>query len=322
MKIWTLDELTEIYHSPLMSLVAKANQIHCQFHNTQEIQVNKLISIKTGGCIEDCRYCAQSSYYQTPVKAQKMMPLNEVIRLAEDAKKWGVTRVCLGAAWREVKDGKAFDDVLEMVKTVNSMGLEVCCTLGFLNNQQAQKLKEAGLYAYNHNLDTSEKFYPSIITTRCYEDRLKTLKIASESGLSVCCGGIIGMGETVKDRLELLLQLTQLECQPDSVPINRLEPIPGTPFEHQEKVKIWDMIRMIATTRIALPKAMIRFSSGRLGLTYEQQALCFFAGVNSIFVSDKLLTVENPSLDQDEEMFEILGLTKRISHKQSRGVMC
>lgn len=310
-KNWTLEELMIIHQLPLMHLISRANEIHFLYHKRDEIQVNKLISAKTGGCPEDCRYCAQSSSYQTGLIPQKMMSISAVVAEAKRAIQNGVTRICLGMAWREVKEGKAFEELIEIIKSVKALGVEVCGTLGMVKEHQAIRLKEAGLYAFNHNLDTSENFYPSIITTRTYSDRLNTLACIAKAGLSVCSGGIIGMGESVQDRMEMLLQLTRLARLPDSVPINRLEPIKGTPFENVERINIWDIVRMIATTRIALPESMVRFAAGRLGLSIEQQALCFFAGVNSIFITEKLLTVGNPALDEDEEMFRILGLQKR-----------
>jgi biotin synthase len=308
---WTIDELKEIYDLPLLELISKSHGIHVLFHQPSEIQVCSLISIKTGGCPEDCKYCAQSSRYQTSISAQPMMSLNSVLNDAKRAKERGATRVCLGAAWRGVKDGKQFEEVLLMIKEITDMGIEVCCTLGMLKDYQAARLKEAGLYAYNHNLDSSEKFYKTMITTRTYQDRLETIDIAQKADLSVCCGGIIGMGETSTDRLELLLTLCQRNPHPESVPINRLSQIPGTPLENQPKVSVWEMIRLIATARIVMPKAMIRLSAGRIEMSFEEQTLCFLAGANSIFAGEKLLTVANTAIDKDEEMFKLLGLKKR-----------
>ncbi|MBA3817128.1 MAG: biotin synthase BioB [Parachlamydiaceae bacterium] len=308
---WTIQELEEFYNLPLLELIVKSNILHNQLNNQGEIQVCSLISIKTGGCPEDCKYCAQSSRYQTSVTAQPMMQYETVINEAKKAIKRGATRVCLGAAWREIRDGKQFDEVLKMIKGITSLGIEVCCTLGMLKEHQAQRLKEAGLYAYNHNLDSSEKFYKTIITSRSYQDRIDTLDIVQKTNLSVCCGGILGMGEDSLDRLELLLTLCRRNPHPDSVPINRLSQIPGTPLEDQPKISIWEIIRMIAVARIVLPATMIRLSCGRVEMSYEQQALCFLAGANSIFAGEKLLTVANNSWDKDEEMFEILGLKKR-----------
>jgi biotin synthase len=308
---WTLEELKEIYDLPLLGLISKSHHIHVLFHQPTEIQICSLISIKTGGCPEDCKYCAQSSRYQTSVSAQPMMTFNDVLNEAKKAKERGATRVCLGAAWREVRDSKQFEEVLQMIKAITAMGIEVCCTLGMLKDHQAARLKEAGLYAYNHNLDSSEQFYKTIITTRTYQDRLETLDIAEKADLSVCCGGILGMGESIIDRLGLLLTLCQRNPHPESVPINRLSQIPGTPLENQPKVSVWEMIRMIAVARIVMPKAMIRLSAGRIEMSFEEQTLCFLAGANSIFAGEKLLTVANTAIDKDEEMFELLGLKKR-----------
>lgn len=307
---WTIDELKELYEMPLLALIAKSHRIHHQFHQPDQVQVCSLISIKTGGCPEDCKYCAQSSRYQTAVPAQAMMTYEAVLQEAKKAQARGATRICLGAAWRGVRENRPFEEVLRMVKGIAELGLEVCCTLGMLNDQQAQRLKEAGLYAYNHNLDTSEKYYPTIITTRSYQDRLKTLDVVEKASLSVCCGGILGMGEEPLDRLELLLTLARRNPQPESVPINRLHQIPGTPLADQPPLSIWEMMRVIAIARIVMPASMIRLSAGRIEMSYEQQALCFFAGANSIFAGEKLLTVANPSVDRDEEMFQILGLKK------------
>lgn len=308
---WTLEELKELYDMPLLELVSKAHEIHVQFHPVAEIQVCSLISIKTGGCPEDCKYCAQSSRYQTPVSAQPLMQYEAVLSQAKKAVEQGATRVCLGAAWKEVRDSKQFDEVLRMVKGITDLGVEVCCTLGMLKESQARRLKEAGLYAYNHNLDSSESFYKTIITTRTYQDRLRTLDIVEKANLSVCCGGILGLGEEPQDRLELLLTLSRRNPHPESVPINRLTQIPGTPLEHQAPVSTWEMVRAIGVARIVLPDAMIRLSAGRIEMSIEGQALCFLAGANSIFAGDKLLTVANTPIDQDREMFQCLGLKKR-----------
>lgn len=308
---WTLQELKELYEMPLLELISKSNHLHGQYHELSEVQVCSLISIKTGGCPEDCKYCAQSSRYQTAVSAQPMMEYEAVLKEAKKAVDRGATRVCLGAAWREVRDSKQFEEVLKMVKGIADLGVEVCCTLGMLKEHQALKLKEAGLYAYNHNLDSSERFYKTIITTRTYQDRLDTLEIAEKANLSVCCGGILGMGEDFSDRLELLLTLCKRNPHPESVPINRLSQIPGTPLEDQPKISTWEMVRAIAVARIVLPQSMIRLSAGRVEMSYEQQALCFLAGANSIFAGEKLLTVANTPIDRDEEMFQLLGLKKR-----------
>jgi biotin synthase len=308
---WMLEELQKLYDLPFFELLSRANQIHATHHKINEIQVCHLISVKTGGCVEDCKYCAQSSRYQTSVKATAMMPYNDVIEDARQAANNGATRVCLGAAWREIKDNKQFEDVLKMIRGISDLGLEVCVTLGMLNKDQALRLKEAGLYAYNHNLDSSESFYKTIITTRTYQDRLDTLDVIEKTGLSVCCGGILGMGETVIDRLQLLQVLCNRSNHPESVPINRLATIPGTPLQDMPVLKVFDMVRIIAIARITMPKTMIRLSAGRLGMTHEEHALCFFAGANSIFAGEKLLTIANRSIDKDDEMFNFFGLQKQ-----------
>jgi biotin synthase len=311
---WSISELQELYDRPLFSLMAEAHRIHGDRHTLGEIQVCHLISIKTGGCPEDCRYCSQSAHYKTPVTATPMMTYDEVLADARKAIGEGASRICLGAAQREVRSNKQFDEVLRMIQGIREMGAEVCCTLGMLKAEYAQQLKEAGLYAYNHNLDTSESFYPSIITTRCYQDRLNTLTVVEEANLSVCCGGILGMGEAALDRLQLLHTLCTRNPHPESVPINRLSPIPGTPLENLTTLSIWEMLRIISIARIVLPKAMIRLSAGRVEMTYEAQALCFFAGANSLFAGSKLLTVGNNAQSEDEELFRLLGLTKRPAY--------
>lgn len=308
---WTVEDLQKLYDLPLLELISKAHQVHIHFHQPDEIQVCHLISIKTGGCPEDCRYCAQSSRYRTSTPAQPMMGIEEIVHEAAQAIRQGATRICLGAAWREVRDSKQLHDILQVIQSITDLGAEVCCTLGMLKKHQAKLLKEAGLYAYNHNLDTSENFYPSIITTRTYRDRLETLAIVQEADISICCGGILGMGETLQDRLELLHALCTRNPHPESVPLNRLSPIPGTPLENQPPVSIWELIRLIAVARIAMPQTMIRLSSGRLQMSYEEHALCFLAGANSIFSGEKLLTVSNTSMDADQEMFRLFGLKKR-----------
>ena len=311
---WTLEELQILYHRPFFELVGQAHTVHRQHHDVQEVQVCALISIKTGGCPEDCKYCAQSSRYQTPVSAQPLMEVEEVVQMARQAIDRGASRVCLGAAWREVRDSNQFDQVLRMVEAVAALGVEVCCTLGMLKDHQARRLQEAGLYAYNHNLDSSEQFYKTIITTRTYQDRLQTLNVVEKTGLSVCCGAILGMGETITDRLQFLHALSQRDRHPESIPINQLTAVPGTPFEQQPIVPIWEMVRMVATTRIIFPKAMVRLSCGRVNMSHEQHALCFLAGANSLFSGERLLTVANSSVDQDEEMFQLFNLTARVAH--------
>lgn len=308
---WTKEEILNIYNQPLLELVYQAASVHRQHHNPREVQVSSLISIKTGGCPEDCAYCPQAARYNTKVKVHKLMEVDEVKSLAKNAKENGASRVCMGAAWRAVRDNKDFDKVIDMVKSVHALDLEVCCTLGMLTEDQAKRLADAGLYAYNHNLDTSEEYYDDIITTRTYEDRLKTLENVRKAKLTVCSGGIIGMGETVEDRIGMLLTLANLPAHPNSTPINALVPVEGTPLEEQQIVPIWDMVRMIATTRIVLPKTVVRLSAGRTQMSMEGQALCFMAGAGSIFAGDKLLTTSNPDINEDMQMFEILGLVGR-----------
>jgi biotin synthase len=318
---WTREEITEIYNQPILELIYQAASVHRQYHDPNEVQVCTLLSIKTGGCPEDCAYCPQAARYQTDVKVQKLMTTQEVLAKALEAKDSGSTRFCMGAAWREVRDNKDFDRVLEMVKGVAQLGLEVCCTLGMLTEEQAQKLKDAGLYAYNHNLDTSEEYYDDIISTRTYQDRLNTLANVSKANISVCSGGIIGMGEKTEDRIGMLHTLATLPQHPESVPVNALVPVKGTPLENQEKVSVWEMVRMIATARILMPKAMVRLSAGRVRMNVEEQALCFMAGANSIFAGDKLLTTPNPAYVADKEMFQILNLKPRQAYK-NEAAMC
>jgi|ERR1700757_82666 len=318
MKNWTKAEILDVYNKPLLELVYEAATVHRQFHKAGEVQISSLLSIKTGGCSEDCAYCPQAARYHTDIKVHKLMSIEEVNTASERAKNAGASRMCLGAAWREVRDNKDFDKVLEMVKTINSKEMEVCCTLGMLTEEQAKKLADAGLYAYNHNIDTSEEFYGDVITTRTYEDRLNTIKNVRKAGMTVCSGGIIGMGESVEDRIGMLFTLTNLTPQPESVPINGLVPVEGTPLEKQEIVSVWDMVRMIATTRIVMPHTSVRLSAGRLSMSMEAQALCFMAGASSIFAGDKLLTTPNPAFNEDMEMFNILGLTPKAAFSEKK----
>lgn len=308
---WTKEEIRAIYDTPFLDLVYRAASIHRKYHAADQVQVCSLISIKTGGCSEDCKYCPQAARYHTNVDASPLMQEAEIINLAKKAIVNGATRICLGAAWRSVRDSVQFDRVLEVVKQITDMKVEVCCTLGMLNDSQAERLKQAGLYAYNHNLDTSPEFYSSIITTRRYEDRLKTLDAVEKAGISVCCGGIIGMGESVEDRIGLLYMLACRNPHPESVPINLLIPVEGTPLQEKKLLPIWEMVRMIATARITMPKAMVRLSAGRLERSLEEQALCFLAGANSIFSGEKLLTRPNPDFDEDREMMRLFGLKIR-----------
>jgi biotin synthase len=312
---WSIEEIKEIYNTPLLELVFRAASIHRQTQDTAEVQVCTLLSIKTGGCSEDCSYCPQAARYNTDIKVHGLLKKEDVLAYAQKAKEAGSTRFCMGAAWREVRDNRDFDRVLDMVKGVNELGMEVCTTLGMLTEEQAQKLADAGLYAYNHNLDTSSEYYESIITTRTYDDRLRTLDNVRKAGVSVCCGGIIGLGESHEDRIGMLHTLSNMPTHPDSVPINALTRVKGTPLENMPKVAFWDMVRMIATTRIVIPKAMVRLSAGRAEMSISEQALCFMAGANSIFTGEKLLTTDNPSFEEDHMMFELLGLKPREAFK-------
>lgn len=318
---WTIDEVLEIYNTSLLELLFNAATIHRKFNNSREVQVSSLISIKTGGCSEDCSYCPQAARYHTDIEVHKLMTVDQVMDAAQKAKSGGASRLCMGAAWREVRDNRDFDRVLDMVKAVNGLNMEVCCTLGMLTQSQAQRLAEAGLYAYNHNLDTSEENYNNIITTRTYEDRLNTIKNVRRANITVCSGGIIGLGETTEDRVKMLVTLSSLDPQPESVPINALVPVEGTPMENQPLVPIWDMVRMIATTRIVMPKTVVRLSAGRTQMSEEGQALCFMAGANSIFAGDKLLTTPNPDFNTDMKLFETLGLKAREPFKKDNKVV-
>jgi biotin synthase len=315
---WTLSEIKEIYDTPLLDLIFRAATVHRQYNQTGEVQVCTLLSIKTGGCPEDCAYCPQAARYSTGVNVQALMKKEEVLEYAAKAKSAGSTRFCMGAAWREVRDNKDFDRVLEMVKGVNEMGMEVCCTLGMLNEDQARKLADAGLHAYNHNLDTSSEYYNEIISTRTYNDRLSTLEHVRKAGVTVCCGGIIGLGETHEDRIAMLHTLATLPRHPESVPINALVRVKGTPLEHNAKVDTWDMVRMIATARILMPATMVRLSAGRAEMNQAEQALCFLAGANSIFAGDKLLTTPNPTFEEDNLLFQLLGLKPRVAFKEEK----
>lgn len=305
---WSKQEIEQIFHKPLLELIYDAATIHRQHHHPLEVQLCTLLSIKTGGCPENCAYCPQSAHYNTGVKAERLANLETVLAAAKRAKASGSTRFCMGAAWREVRDSNDFDRVLEMVKEVDALGMEVCATLGMLTEEQAKKLKAAGLHAYNHNIDTSEDHYKKIITSRTYEERLDTLQHVREAGISVCCGGIVGLGETSEDRISMLHTLATLPQHPESVPINALLPVKGTPLEKQKPVPIWDMVRMIATARILMPKAMVRLSAGRVNMSETDQALCFMAGANSIHTGEKLLTTPTHGLDADQQLFQILGL--------------
>ncbi|WP_179343215.1 biotin synthase BioB [Winogradskyella ursingii] len=305
---WTKEEILDIYNKPLMELLYEAATIHRLHHDPNTVQVSTLLSIKTGGCPEDCGYCPQAARYHTDIEGNDLMTVQQVKAQALRAKSSGSSRVCMGAAWRNVKDGPEFDQVLEMVRTINKLDMEVCCTLGMVTENQANRLAEAGLYAYNHNLDSSEEYYKEVISTRGFEDRLKTIDNVRKTNVTVCSGGIIGMGEKEEDRAGMLVALSTLSPQPESTPINALVAVDGTPLEDQTPVSIWDMVRMVATTRIVLPETQVRLSAGRTQMTREGQAMCFFAGANSIFAGDKLLTTPNPDVNEDMEMFKLLGL--------------
>ncbi len=310
---WTTQELLAIYNTPFLELLYNAASVHRTTHTPYEVQVSSLLSIKTGGCPEDCSYCPQAARYNTHIDVHKLMSHDAVMQAADNAKCGGASRMCLGAAWREVRDNKDFDRVLDMVKGINEKGMEVCCTLGMVTDEQAQKLADAGLYAYNHNIDTSEENYNNIISTRTYDDRLNTINNVRKAGITVCSGGIIGMGETDTDRVNMLKTLANLPVHPESVPINALVAVEGTPMAEQPQVPSWDMIRMVATARIVLPYTSVRLSAGRMQLSMEAQAMCFLAGANSIFAGDKLLTTPNPEFDTDKQMFTLLGLTPRAA---------
>ena len=305
------ETLLALYQKPLLELVFEAATIHRKHHNPREVQMSSLLSIKTGGCPEDCGYCPQAARYHTDVDAEGIMKVDDVLEQAKNAKANGSSRLCMGAAWREVKDNRDFDKVVEMVQGVNDMGMEVCCTLGMMNENQAKRLKNAGLFAYNHNLDSSKEFYSDVISTREYEQRLDTIDNARKAGISVCSGGIIGMGETEEDRIGLLMSYMEMENPPESIPINALVAVEGTPLEDQKPIEQWELIRMVATTRIAFPGSIVRLSAGRTKMSMEAQALCFMAGAGSIFAGDKLLTTPNPEFNEDKEMFSILGLVAK-----------
>lgn len=311
---WTLAEIGEIYALPMPELVFRAQQVHRAYHAPDRVQTCRLLSIKTGGCPEDCGYCPQSAHYSTGLERESLMDPGVVIESARRARGEGVTRFCLGAAWREAPEGKEFEQVLAMVAGIAEQGLEVCCTLGMLNEEQARRLGQAGLTAYNHNLDTSPEFYGQIITTRVYEDRLRTLAAVRKAGITVCCGGIVGMGESERDRMGLLQQLANLEQHPESVPINMLVRVEGTPMAELPALDPLVMVRMIATARILMPRSMVRLAAGRQQLSREGVVLCFMAGANSIFVGERLLTTPNPGPDEDAQLLGELGLRPMESH--------
>jgi biotin synthase len=312
-------ELSALYHQPLFDLISRSRAVHLEHWRGEEIQRCTLLSIKTGGCSEDCAYCAQSAHYSTGIAREELLSIEQVADVATHARASGATRFCMGAAWRGVRDGtEKFERVLEIVRRVSRLGMEVCVTLGEIGPEEARKLKAAGVTAYNHNIDTSPEFYPQIVTTHTFQDRLKTLAAIQESGMSVCSGGIIGMGETKDDRLRMLEILSELDPQPQSVPINCLVPMPGTPLADQPPVDIFELVRLIAVARIALPRARVRLAAGRTRISREGQALCFFAGANSIFFGEKLLTANNPGVNEDVTLLRDLGLNVEAASK-SRG---
>ena len=303
--------LSDVYKTPLLDLIYKAASVHRENFDSNEVQICQLLSIKTGACPEDCAYCSQSARYQTFIKPEKFMSVDKILEIAKKAKTQGATRFCMGAAWRSLKNDDAFENVLTIINKVSKLGMQVCCSMGMLDLEQANKLKKAGLYAYNHNIDTSPDFYSKIITTRKFSDRLDTIKNVQKAGISVCCGGILGLGETEKDRIDFIYALCQMDPPPDSIPINTLVPIEGTPLAKQKRISIFDILRVISTTRIMIPKSMIRLSAGRLFLSKPEQALCFLAGANSIFLGDKLLTTPNNDVDEDQKMLLELGLNSK-----------
>jgi biotin synthase len=313
---WSYDEVRELFDEPLMELVHRAATVHRQFHDPTEVQVCQLVSIKTGGCPEDCAYCSQSVHNDSGVKPEPLMGTDEVVRIARRAKAQGVTRLCLGAAWREVKDNGQFDRVLDIVRGVADEGLEVCTTLGMLTADQAKRLEDAGLYAYNHNIDTSPEHYETIITTRTFQDRLDTIDNVRRTGVTVCSGGIIGMGETVEDRASMLLTLARLDPHPESVPVNVLSKVEGTPLADEPDVPIWETVRVIAVARILMPASVVRLSAGRHLMSFSDQALCFMAGASSIFSSERniMLTSAVPCADHasDRAMLATMGLRPKV----------
>jgi len=316
---WSRAAVAEIYRTPALELILRAAEVHRRHHRPGEVQVCVLLSVKTGGCPEDCGYCPQAARYHTGVEAHGLLDVPTVLAAAGAARDGGATRFCMGAAWREVRDGAQFDRVLEMVRGVRALGMEACCTLGMLTADQARRLAAAGLSAYNHNLDSSAEFYDRVITTRAYDDRLRTLGHVREAGVSVCCGGIVGMGETEADRVGLLHTLANLPEPPESVPVNALVAVEGTPLAGRPAVDHWDLVRTVATARILMPLATVRLSAGRVAMSEAEQALCFLAGANSVFSGETLLTTPNPGGDRDRRLFDRLGLTPRPGDGLSGG---
>lgn len=305
---WTIDELREIHNQPLNELLFESQRIHRLYHDPTKIQKCTLLSIKTGNCPENCGYCPQSAHHEAEVDDHGLMDLDAVLKSAKEASENGSTRFCMGASWRDAPQNQQFDQVLSMVRGVRDLGMEACCTLGMLTEDQAQQLGEAGLTAYNHNLDSSPEFYDKVVTTRTYQERLDTLQSVRDAGVTLCTGGIIGMGESIDDRMSMLAVLASHDPHPESVPINMLLRVPGTPMADLPPVDSFEMVRMIATARIAMPKSTVRFAAGRVGLSQETQALCFMAGANSMFTGDKLLTTPNPGEDADTQLLEKCGL--------------
>ncbi len=315
---WSKQQLLDIYNRPLLELVYQAASVHRAWHDPRQVQISTLLSVKTGGCPEDCSYCGQAARYHTDIKVQSLLPTQTVLGHARKAKENGSTRFCMAAAWREVKNNRDFDRIIEMVEGVNALGLEVCCTLGMLSEEQALRLQKAGLFAYNHNLDTSEEFYDEIISTRKFDNRIQTIDNVRKAGITVCSGGIIGLGETVSDRISMLRTLANMEKHPESVPINALARVAGTPLADMPKVDVWDMVRTIATARIVMPSSMVRLSAGRIEMSEQEQAWCFMAGANSIFTGERqtLLVTPNPGVDEDMQMLESLGLKPMMNKKE------
>lgn len=311
---WTVTQAKELYDLPLFELIDRARAVHRVFHSANEVQLCTLLSVKTGGCPENCAYCPQSAHYDTHVERQDLLDVDEVLAAASRAREHGATRFCMGAAWREVRDGEPFDRVLRMVRGVKALGLEACCTLGMLKPHQAVQLKEAGLDAYNHNIDTSSRHYRSIITTRTQDERFETLRNVRAAGITVCSGGIIGMGETAEDRCAMLVQLANLTPQPESVPINALVRVEGTPLADMPPLDPADFVRMIALARVMMPRSRVRLSAGRTELTKETQLLCLYAGANSIFIGDTLLTTPNPGVSDDHDLIQTAGLGVQSVH--------
>jgi len=311
----SLPALEEIYHRPLFDLIQEGRRVHCEFWEKNDIQLCTLLSVKTGGCSEDCSYCSQSAHHDTSLQRQSLMTVEEILPVAERARADGSTRFCMGAAWKGVRSGeKKFEQMLESIRAVSRLGMEVCVTLGQLGDEEAQQLKDAGVTAYNHNIDTSPEYYPTIVSTHTFADRLNTIGSVQRAGMSVCCGGIIGMGESTTDRLRMLEVLCSFDPPPESVPINCLMPMKGTPLADAPPVDVFDLVRLVATARIVLPRAKVRLSAGRSLLSREAQALCFFAGANSVFYGDKLLTAGNPGVLEDRELLSQLGLTPQAPH--------